>query len=98
MAHRLCKLFSFLLAAYLFLFPGFAMGQARTEGQLTGTIVDPSGAGVPGAILTLSEPSTGFSKTVTSNSSGDYVFPDLQPGSYTLNADAKGFAPTVYNK
>ena len=73
------------------------MGQARTEGQLTGTIVDPSGAGVPGASLTLSQPTTGFSKTVTSNDSGDYVFAALQPGTYTLNADAKGFAPAVYN-
>ena len=97
MAHRLCKLFSFLLVACLFLSPGFAMGQARTEGQLTGTIVDPSGAGVPGASLTLSQPTTGFSKTVTSNDSGDYVFAALQPGTYTLNADAKGFAPAVYN-
>jgi hypothetical protein len=97
MAHRLCKLFAFLLASSLFLVPGFAMGQARTEGQLTGTVVDPSGSGVPGATLTLSQPSTGFSKTVTSNDSGDYVFAALQPGTYTLNADAKGFAPAVYN-
>jgi hypothetical protein len=62
MAHRLCKLFAFLLAACLFLVPGFAMGQARTSGQLSGTVVDASGAGVPGATLTLSRAATGFSQ------------------------------------
>jgi len=98
MAHRLCQLFAFLLVASLFLAPGFAMGQARTSGQLSGTVVDPSGAGIPDASLTLTQPSTGFSKTVTSNASGDYVFPDVQAGTYTLRADAKGFAPAVYNE
>jgi len=97
MARRMCQLFAFLLVASFLVVPGLVMGQARTEGQLSGTVVDPSGAGVPGATLTLTEPSTGFSKTVTSNGSGDYVFPDLQPGTYKLTASAKGFAPAVYD-
>jgi len=97
MAHRLCKLFAFLLAAFLFLVPGFALGQARTSGQLSGTVVDASGAGVPGATLTLSRSATGFTQTVTANESGAYVFPDVQPGTYQLSVSAKGFAPKQYN-
>lgn len=97
MAHRLRSLFAFLtVASLMLLLPLITMGQARTEGQLAGTVVDPSGAAVPNASLTLSEPSTGFSTTVKASASGDYTFPDLQPGNYTLTASANGFATKTY--
>jgi Carboxypeptidase regulatory-like domain len=73
------------------------MGQARTEGQLSGVVVDPSGATLPNATLVLDQPSTGFHTMVTSTAAGVYAFPDLQPGSYTLTVDAKGFATKIYN-
>ncbi len=98
MAHRLCKLFAFLLLACLFLIPSSAMGQARIEGQLSGTVADPSGAAVPDASLTLSQAATGFSLTVTSNASGAYVLPNLPPGTYKLTVNAKGFTPSVYDE
>ena len=98
MAHRLCKLLAFLLLACLFLMPSSAMGQARVEGQLSGTVADPSGATVPDASLTLSQAATGFSLTVTSNASGAYVFPNLPPGTYKLTVNAKGFTPSVYDE
>lgn len=95
MAHRLCRIGSFLLVALLFLFPSLARGQARSTGQLSGVVVDPSGAAVPNASLTLSEAAVGFATTVMSNESGQYVFPDLQPGSYVLKVSAKGFSDAV---
>lgn len=85
-----------LLAALFVAIPGMAWGQARTEGQLSGTVTDPSGAMLPGATLTITEASTGFTTTVTATSSGAYVFPDLQPGTYTLKASASGFAEKTY--
>lgn len=97
MAHRLRSLFAFLtVASLMLLLPLVTLGQARTEGQLAGTVVDPSGAGVPNATLTISEPSTGFSTTVKASASGDYTFPDLQPGIYSLTASANGFATKTY--
>ena len=96
MAHAFRRLLTFLTAASLFLVASVAWGQARTEGQLAGTVVDPSGATVPNATLTLTEPSTGFTTTVKANASGDYTFPDLQPGTYTLAASASGFAGKTY--
>lgn len=96
MAHTFRRLLTFLTAASLFLVASVAWGQARTEGQLTGTVVDPSGATVPNATLTLTAPSTGFTTTVKANASGDYTFPDLQPGTYTLTASASGFATQTY--
>ena len=73
-------------------------GQARVEGGVSGTVTDPSGAVVPGATLTISQSSTGFSTTTASTSSGSFVFPDLQPGTYKLTVDAKGFSSSVYDE
>ena len=70
--------------------------QVRTTGQLEGIVADPSGAVVSGATLTISQPSTGFTATVTSNESGQYVFPVVQPGTYQLKASAKGFSEAFY--
>ena len=96
MTHRLCHLVMFLLAASLFLVLSPARGQTRTEGQLAGTVVNPSGASLPGATLTMSQALTGFRTTMQSNESGAYVFADLQPGTYTLTASAKGFATKTF--
>ena len=72
-------------------------GQASTAGQLSGSVADPSGAVIPGARLTISQPATGFSRTVNANASGEYDLPDLQPGQYVLKVSAQGFADAVYN-
>jgi Carboxypeptidase regulatory-like domain len=96
MAYRLHWLVTVLAVASLFLVTPIAWGQARTEGQLAGTVVDPSGSPVPNATLTLAEPSTGFATTVKANASGDYTFPDLQPGTYALTGSASGFASKTY--
>ncbi|MGA8273708.1 MAG: carboxypeptidase-like regulatory domain-containing protein, partial [Candidatus Sulfotelmatobacter sp.] len=97
MLHRLCQLIAFLLVASLLFAPNVAVGQARTEGQLSGRIVDPSDAVVAGANLTLSQASTGISLAATSNASGEYVFPTVLPGIYKLTVDAKGFSQAVYD-
>jgi hypothetical protein len=87
---------TFLVVLFLFLIPGFAMGQARTEGQLSGTVVDQSGATLPSATITIDQPATGFHTSVTATSSGAYTFPDLQPGTYAVTVAANGFATKVY--
>ena len=69
----------------------FATGQSTS--QLNGNVTDPSGASVAGAKIVLTESTTGFKRTTTSNSSGLYQFLDVPPGNYKLRADAKGFAP-----
>ena len=59
---------------------------------LRGTVTDTSGANVPGAKITLSEPSTGrVVRQTTSSSTGDYEFDELQPSTYVLRCDATGF-------
>src|ERR1700733_6439659 len=68
------------------------MAQSLVSGDLTGTVTDPSGAVVPGATVTLKSDSTGATHTTTTNSSGAYRFSLLQPGSYTVTANATGFS------
>ena len=70
--------------------------QVRITGQISGTVSDPSGALLPGAIVTAAMPSTGFTQSVTANSAGQYAFPELQAGVYQVTAAATGFATTSY--
>ena len=86
-----------LLPAMVFPAVRVASGQARTSGELSGTVADPSGAVIPNATLTITQPSTGFNRTLKANASGGYDFPDLQPGEYTLKIIARGFADATYN-
>lgn len=85
------------LAILLCLAGVVSFGQVRTTGILSGTVVDPSGAAVPNASVTVTEPSTGFTQTVTASGVGDYSFTELQPGQYQLTCSAPGFANAVYS-
>jgi hypothetical protein len=59
---------------------------------LRGTVSDPSGAVIPGATLTLTEPATGLLvRTAVSDQFGNYEMPDLRPGTYDLKAELQGF-------
>ena len=91
------RIFLSLLLAVLFAAARLAHGQASTAGELTGTVADPSGAVIATAQLTITQASTGFSRTVTSNSGGGYDFPDLQAGQYVLKVVAAGFTDAQYD-
>ena len=77
------------LAALALLAP---LSAAQSTSRLNGSVTDPSGAAVPGAKITLSAAATGFQRTTTSNGEGLYQFLDVPPGTYNLEATAKGFA------
>jgi len=62
-----------------------------TNASLSGTVVDPSNAIVPGANLTLTNEATAYQQKATSNSAGEYTFRNLTPGKYDIFASAKGF-------
>ncbi|HVH89106.1 MAG TPA: TonB-dependent receptor [Terriglobales bacterium] len=65
-------------------------GQA-VNGTLLGTLTDSSGAVVPGAQVTITETGTGIPHSTQSNASGNFVFPNLPPGMYSITSEAHGF-------
>jgi hypothetical protein len=70
-----------------------ALGQAQiSSGDITGTVVDPSGARIKGAKITATEAGRGITRTAESDDSGDYRLILLPPGTYRLQAEAPGFA------
>ena len=72
------------------------LGQG-TNATLSGTVLDPSKAMVPGATVIVVNVNTGVSTTTVSNESGVFVFPSLQPGTYRVTAEMPGFKTLIYN-
>ena len=73
----------------------FAGAQQQTA-QLNGQVMDVSGAAVPGATVTVTNPGRGISVKVISNENGDYVVPLLPPDDhYTVTVTKTGFKETV---
>jgi outer membrane receptor protein involved in Fe transport len=72
----------------------FATGQAQaqvTGATLTGTVSDASGAVIPNAQIVATDVATGVARTVTANSAGLYIVPNLLPGNYEVRVSATGF-------
>ncbi len=64
---------------------------AQTQGRLTGTVTDTSGAVIPGAPVTLTNAATGVEQSANTNESGVYLFPYVVPGQYELTVAYEGF-------
>ena len=63
---------------------------------LRGEVLDPSGAVVPGATVSIANQETGLNRrSVTTSESGDYVFASLTPGLYRITVEASGFKKSV---
>lgn len=60
-------------------------------GAIAGRIIDPSGAGVPGAKIIVTNPATNLKVEAAANENGDYQVLQLLPGSYDLQVEANGF-------
>jgi hypothetical protein len=71
-----------------------ASGQV-TSGSVNGVVNDPSGAIVAGANVSLRNNETGIVRNATSNDNGEYTFPQVEPGQYTLTVEAAGFKKAV---
>src|ERR1700727_982652 len=60
-------------------------------GRITGRVTDATGAVIAGATVSVTSDTTSVAQTVRTSASGDYVFEAVNPGSYTLKAEASGF-------
>lgn len=71
-------------------------GQAdANKAQLSGTVLDPKGAVVPGASIKVRNTATGFLRELKSGAEGQYRAVQLDPGTYEIVAESAGFAPST---
>jgi hypothetical protein len=78
-----------------FFFSEPAFPQGETTSAIVGQVSDASGAGVPGALVTVTNKETALKRTVRTDESGRFNFPQLKPGTYSVKVEAQGFAPEV---
>jgi hypothetical protein len=64
-------------------------------GTIVGTVVDSTGALIPGAQVSITEADTNVTNTTTTSSSGSYTVASLKPGTYRIAAVAAGFETTT---
>src|ERR1700693_3627785 len=69
----------------------FPLTSQTTTGRILGTVRDQSGAALPAATVTVTDVQRGITRTVTTGDSGEYVVPNLTPGTYTVRAESRGF-------
>jgi outer membrane receptor protein involved in Fe transport len=77
-------------AGWLSVVAGLALAQTTT-GIITGRVVDPQGHAVPAAEVWLTQELTGVRRTTTTDATGDFVFPSVPPGRYSITVNAQGF-------
>ncbi len=94
---RRCAQAALCLAALLFLPAAALRAQVNTAGKISGIVLDPSGKAIPGAVITAADPTIGAMRAVKASSSGVYVIPALQAGTYDVKAMAPGFSTAIYN-
>jgi Carboxypeptidase regulatory-like domain len=93
---RLASRLVALLFALLLALNTFAGAQSATT-SLHGTVTDPNGAVIRGATVTLNDPATGFSRTISTDAQGVYQFLEIPPSTYVVTVAAKGFATSKQN-
>jgi hypothetical protein len=88
--HRFLRFLSFLLALPLCALSLQAQG---TSGAVAGTVTDSTGAIIPGAEVTITNPISGFTQKIKTDTSGQYRFANLPFGHYHVSATSTGFQP-----
>ncbi len=69
----------------------FAQSTGGNSGTVRGSILDPSGAAIPGATIEIQNPISGYDKSVRSNAQGSFELDNIPFNNYHLSASAPGF-------
>lgn len=84
-----------VLALLLVLGSSPAYAQATSASTLSGTVVDADGGAIPGATVVVKNNATGVTTESVSNSTGQFSFPGLNAGTYTVTVSLTGFKTFV---
>ena len=82
------------IAVFTLLLSAMLWAQASTS-QISGSVLDSTGAAIPGAAVRVSQTDTGLVRTATTTSEGSYVLPNLPIGPYRMEASKEGFSTFV---
>jgi hypothetical protein len=95
---RVATLSIYSLTIAILLVSGFSIPLSAQSGslRLEGTVWDPTGTSLAGAVLSAVEESTSRQAETVSDADGHYVFLSLQPGIYTVTAKSKGFKDVIH--
>jgi hypothetical protein len=87
----------FSFALILILVCALCLPAQITTGEITGTVMDPSGAAVAGATVSAVCPDTNQTRSLTSGTAGEYTLYDMAICVYKVSVSAPGFKTTVRN-
>src|SRR6202451_1421363 len=82
-----------ILAGVTSLTPSQAMAQGETTSAIVGQVRDTTNAVVPGVTVSITNLETGLRRSAKTDDAGRFNFPQLKPGTYSVKAEAQGFAP-----
>ena len=89
------KIFEHAAAGLIFVVAVASAALAQSSSSLSGTITDPQGATVAGAQVILTDVQTRVKIKAVTDRQGAYAFMSLQPGTYIVEVDVKGFNPST---
>jgi hypothetical protein len=81
----------FCLAMFALLVLTLSASAQVQNGQFTGSVIDPTGAAIPNATVTVTNVATGFSVSTASSETGTYAARELPATTYKITVEAKGF-------
>jgi hypothetical protein len=91
----ICGTFLVFLSFLVLFAPIPTLGQVAGAGIIQGSVVDPSGAAVLNATVTIHNPVSGYVASAQTDSQGEFSFSNVPFDSYHLTVTASGFAPFV---
>ena len=85
--------FVFATLAAVLIIPRTLPAQGETTSAISGLVTDETGSGIPGADITAVSEENGQKRSLKADQAGRFAFPQLKPGSYTVEASAPQFQP-----
>jgi len=83
------------LGMFCLLFAVAGWAQLQPTGSIVGVVKDPKGGVVPNVAIAITNVATGISRKSATNSSGDFLVPDILPGTYRVEAEIQGFKKLI---
>ena len=91
MQYRLWQVCSVIAFSIALIFSNSSARAQSSFGQIAGTVVDSTGAAIPGATVTITSTNTRAARTVTSDEEGDYIATNLPIDAYAISVTKAGF-------